>query len=126
MESVMKYLFYIILGYLSGSVMYAYLIPRLLKHIDIRELSEDGNPGTANAFLHAGVPIGILVILCELLKVRFPYGRRRAACPYRTCSLHRFWRHPFWAMPFLSFSAEKAAGNPLPYPLACLSDCIPT
>lgn len=72
MESVMKYLFYIVLGYLSGSVMYAYLIPRLLKHIDIRELSEDGNPGTANAFLHAGVPIGILVILCELLKGALP------------------------------------------------------
>ena len=49
MESVMKYLFYIILGYLSGSVMYAYLIPRLLKHIDIRELTEDGTRGSSIA-----------------------------------------------------------------------------
>lgn len=68
----MKYLIYIVLGYLSGSVMYAYLIPRLFKRIDIRTLSEDGNPGTANAFLHAGIPIGILVILCELLKGALP------------------------------------------------------
>lgn len=68
----MKYLVYMILGYLSGSVMYAYLIPKTLKHIDIRELSKDGNPGAANAFLHAGVPIGILVILCELLKGAIP------------------------------------------------------
>ncbi len=68
----MKYLIYIILGYLSGSVMYAYLIPKMLKHIDIRELSKDGNPGTANAFLHAGIPIGILVILCELCKGALP------------------------------------------------------
>lgn len=68
----MKYLIYMILGYLSGSVMYAYLIPKLLKHMDIRELSEDGNPGAANAFLHAGIPIGMLVILCELLKGAIP------------------------------------------------------
>ena len=68
----MKYLIYIILGYLSGSVMYAYLIPKMLKHIVIRELSDDGNPGTANAFLHAGIPIGILVILCELCKGALP------------------------------------------------------
>ena len=68
----MKYLIYIILGYLSGSVMYAYLIPKMLKHIDIRELSDDGNPGTANAFLHAGIPIGSLVIRCELCKGALP------------------------------------------------------
>lgn len=52
--------------------MYAYLLPKLLKHIDVRTLSEDGNPGTANAFIHAGVPIGILVIICELLKGALP------------------------------------------------------
>lgn len=72
MRFTMKYLIYMILGYLSGSVMYAYLIPKLLKHMDVRELSEDGNPGAANAFLHAGIPIGILVILCELLKGAIP------------------------------------------------------
>lgn len=68
----MNYFIYIALGYLSGSVMYAYLLPKMLKHIDIRKLSDDGNPGAANAFLHAGVPIGILVILCELLKGALP------------------------------------------------------
>lgn len=68
----MKYLFYIAAGYLSGSIMYAYLLPKMMKHIDIRELSDDGNPGTANAFIHAGIPVGILVILCELLKGAFP------------------------------------------------------
>lgn len=68
----MKYLFYITAGYLSGSIMYAYLLPKMIKHIDVRALSDDGNPGTANAFIHAGVPVGILVILCELLKGAFP------------------------------------------------------
>lgn len=69
---MIKYLFYIIIGYLSGSIMYAYLLPRFIKHIDVRMLSEDGNPGTANAFKHAGIPAGILVILCELLKGALP------------------------------------------------------
>lgn len=68
----MDYLFFIVIGYLSGSIMYAYLLPRLMKHIDIRELSDDGNPGTANAFTHAGIPVGILVIICELLKGAVP------------------------------------------------------
>lgn len=68
----MNYLFFIILGYLSGSVMYAYLLPKLIKHIDICQLSKDGNPGTANAFMYAGIPVGILVIVCELLKGALP------------------------------------------------------
>lgn len=68
----MSYLFFIVTGYLSGSVMYAYLLPKLLKHVDVRELSDDGNPGAANAFLHAGLPIGCLVMVCELLKGALP------------------------------------------------------
>lgn len=68
----LEYLFYIAAGYLSGSIMYAYLLPKTLKGIDIRKLSDDGNPGTANAFKHAGIPVGIFVILCELLKGALP------------------------------------------------------
>lgn len=71
-DTFIQYLFFIIAGYLSGSVMYASLLPKVIRQIDIRELSEDGNPGTANAFIHAGIPIGILVIICELLKGALP------------------------------------------------------
>ncbi len=72
MNMIMPYLVYIFIGYCSGSVLYAYLLPMLLKHIDVRELSPDGNPGSANAFLYAGIPVGILSILCELLKGALP------------------------------------------------------
>lgn len=68
----MRYLFFIVIGYLSGSIMYASLLPKALKHIDVQELSEDGNPGTANAFSCAGIPVGIAVIICELLKGALP------------------------------------------------------
>lgn len=63
---------YMIGGYLSGSVLYSYLIPRYLKHVDITEKSTDGNPGTANAFTYAGIPVGILVLCMELLKGYLP------------------------------------------------------
>ncbi len=63
-----KFLEYILIGYLSGSILYAYLLPRYLKHVDVTEKSGDGNPGAANAFLYAGIPMGILVLLMELLK----------------------------------------------------------
>lgn len=68
----MKYLICSLFGYLSGSILFAYWIPKLRKHIDVRELGEDGNPGTANAFLYGGVLCGVLVLLCELLKGMLP------------------------------------------------------
>lgn len=62
------YFFWILIGYLSGSVLYGYLIPRCFCHIDVTKLSDDGNPGTANAFKYAGFWAGCGVILCELFK----------------------------------------------------------
>lgn len=64
----MKILFWIVIGYLSGSVLYGYLLPKYLCHVDVTECSRDGNPGSANAFLHAGVPVGIASLLLELGK----------------------------------------------------------
>lgn len=66
------YSFWILAGYLSGSVLYAYYLPLCLRRIDVTKLSDDGNPGAANAFQYAGVPIGCMVIVCELLKAFLP------------------------------------------------------
>ena len=57
-----------VMGFCLGSILFAYEIPRMVKHVDIRQISEDGNPGTFNAFAAAGVGWGILVLLAELLK----------------------------------------------------------
>ena len=40
-----NHLFFIFLGYLSGSVLYAYLLPKYIKKIDVTKESADGNPG---------------------------------------------------------------------------------
>lgn len=66
------YIFFIIVGYLSGSILYAYIVPKFFCGIDIRQLSEDKNPGTFNAFSCAGIKIGLLVVLLELTKGFLP------------------------------------------------------
>lgn len=66
------YLFFVIAGYLSGSILYGYWLPKLFCHVDVCRLSEDGNPGTANAFQYGGLTAGIAVLLMELLKGAVP------------------------------------------------------
>lgn len=67
-----QYLFYMLLGYLSGSILFGSEIPRIMKGVDVREESEDGNPGTFNAFVCGGVGCGILCLLAELGKGILP------------------------------------------------------
>lgn len=68
----MSYIIFTILGYISGSILYASLIPKAICHINICEVSDDGNPGTANAYIHCGFFIGTLVLLLELGKGFLP------------------------------------------------------
>jgi len=62
----------ILLGYLSGSVLYAYYLPLRLKGVDITLDTPDGNPGVFNCVAKAGWPMGILAVLCELAKGAVP------------------------------------------------------
>lgn len=66
------YLLFIVVGFLSGSVLYSYLLPKWLKEIDILALSSDKNPGTANAVKYAGVPVGLLCLFLDMMKGFFP------------------------------------------------------
>lgn len=67
-----SYIWFLLGGYLSGSVLFAYGIPKIVRHIDICEVSEDGNPGTYNAFKYGGIFCGVCVLLAELLKGFLP------------------------------------------------------
>lgn len=68
----MREVFYILLGYLSGSILFAQIVPQKLCHVDVTSAGEDRNPGTFNAFAAAGPLIGTLVLLLELGKGFFP------------------------------------------------------
>lgn len=69
---MVRALLFILLGYLSGSVLYAKIWGKLLCGTDITQGSTDGNPGTANAFIQGGFWCGVLTLLCELLKGILP------------------------------------------------------
>ena len=65
-------LLYTILGYLSGSLLFAKFFSHLLDGEDITEDSPDKNPGVYNAFLYGGKLCGILTLCCDLLKGILP------------------------------------------------------
>lgn len=66
------YLFYIILGFFSGSILYGKIIPLLLKKVDVTKQSTDGNPGAFNAFACGGPICGTIALLLDLLKGALP------------------------------------------------------
>lgn len=64
----LDYYVYIILGFLAGSIMFSYLLPKLIKGVDVVSLSEDHNPGMANALKLTGLPVGLTCLLLDLAK----------------------------------------------------------
>lgn len=69
-----RYLFYVIAGYLSGSVLFARVACSLLGLEGVIEQSKDGNPGVANAFTYGGFTCGALTLAGDLLKGLLPVG----------------------------------------------------
>jgi glycerol-3-phosphate acyltransferase PlsY len=68
----MTYFLFIFLGFILGSTLFAYWIPRLFFNTDITKSSDDHNPGVANAYMQAGFVAGTLSLLFELLKGAVP------------------------------------------------------
>ena len=64
----MLYILFTLLGFCLGSVLFAYWVPKLIKHIDIREVPPDHNPGVANAFTYGGFLCGVIALILELAK----------------------------------------------------------
>lgn len=58
-------------SYLLGSVSPSVFLGRLVKHVDLRRHGS-GNPGTTNAFRVLGVKLGIVVLVCDILKGLLP------------------------------------------------------
>lgn len=68
----MHTLFYVIFGYLSGSILFARISARLLGRGDVTENTRDQNPGASNAFRNGGFWCGALTLLGDLLKGFLP------------------------------------------------------
>jgi len=69
---LIHYLFFIVAGFLSGSILYSYLIAKHFCGVDITEVSDDKNPGAANVIKYAGLKYGIPAIILDVLKGFIP------------------------------------------------------
>jgi len=69
---LIQYLLFTVAGFLSGSILYSYMIAKYFCRIDITEVSDDKNPGAANVIKHAGVKYGIPAIILDVLKGFIP------------------------------------------------------
>ena len=65
-------LFFALVGYLLGSILFAPIFGKLLKGKNILEESRDKNPGTANAFMYGGFLCGVLTLCGDLFKGFLP------------------------------------------------------
>lgn len=65
-------IFFAVMGYLSGSILFANLAVRLLNKKPFLRLSKDGNPGAANAFRYGGAGCGMITLFGDLLKGFLP------------------------------------------------------
>ena len=64
--------FYVLLGYLSGSLLWANFFGNLLAGEDVAADSPDGNPGAFNAFRYGGFWCGCLTLCFDVCKGFFP------------------------------------------------------
>lgn len=65
-------IFFVVMGYLSGSILFANLAVRLLNKKSFLQVSKDGNPGAANAFRYGGIGCGVITLSGDLLKGFLP------------------------------------------------------
>lgn len=72
MEHIFTYLFYTAIGFLSGSIVYSYFLPKIFYKKDILEISDDGNPGCGNVFKYVGVPMGVICLVLDFFKGYLP------------------------------------------------------
>jgi len=104
-------LFWMLVGFLAGSIPFSLIIGKLFAKTDIRTVG-DGNPGGTNALKVGGLKAGIPAILLDLLKGFLPvwlaqeYGL--AGWSLLPVCLAPILGHAF--SPFLRFRGGKALG----------------
>lgn len=83
-EEYLPWLFWTGAGFLLGGVMFCDILPRRLAGRDIRQDSDDHNPGAANVFLLCGVPMGLLCLALDLLKGFLPVWLAKSSLDVRS------------------------------------------
>lgn len=63
---------FILIGYISGSILYARIFGNIIAKKDITNETSDKNPGTSNAFKNGGLLCGSLTLFCDVIKGFLP------------------------------------------------------
>lgn len=121
----MRTMFFILAGYLTGSILFAYYLPLWIKQVDVTAVSDDGNPGTANAFKYAGIPVGILVILCELCKGFLPVFLAARQLDIRQFSFALVLAAPVAGHAFPAYTGGKRGGKAIAVAFGVLLGLLP-
>lgn len=67
-----SYALFCVLGFACGSVLFSWLLPKLLLRRDVCKLSRDENPGAYNVFAHCGIALGTVCVLLDIGKGVLP------------------------------------------------------
>ncbi|MBU23299.1 MAG: glycerol-3-phosphate 1-O-acyltransferase PlsY [Vicinamibacterales bacterium] len=81
-------LWWVVLGYLVGSVPFGFLVPRVMAGVDVREVGSR-NVGAANAFRSTRTSVGLAVLILDVAKgcaVVFLAGRFGVDDPTRAAA----------------------------------------
>ena len=73
MDPILWWLFWVLAGLASGSMMYSFWLGRIALGLDVREYGE-GNPGATNLFRAAGPFWGTVGLALDYLKGGIPVG----------------------------------------------------
>jgi len=68
---MMDVAFWILVGFLSGSVPWSLLVGKLIAGLDVRSIG-DGNPGAANVWKGSGSAFGVLALVLDIAKGLVP------------------------------------------------------
>ncbi len=99
-----------VVGFVCGSLMFAYWLGRLWLHVDIRDYG-DGNPGAGNAWRAGGWRLGLPAALLDYAKAAIPvalahYGAGIDGWGIVPVALAPVLGHAF--SPFMGFRAARA------------------
>lgn len=93
-------------GFVSGSLMFSYYIPKFMKHVDVRKVEgSDGNPGSSNAIRAAGLKIGVACMVLDVAKAFVP-----VYIAVRFLGLRDFYLVPAMAAPILGHAFSPLLG----------------
>ncbi|MGN0544471.1 MAG: glycerol-3-phosphate acyltransferase [Acutalibacteraceae bacterium] len=123
---VIKYLLFALAGFVSGSIMYSYLIPKLFCGVDIVKEGEDHNPGMTNVMRCVSVKLGILCLVLDVAKGFVPVFLAKLYVPdYRNMLFALIIAAPVLGhafTPILKFKGGKAIATSYGVLLALIPD----